>query len=652
MLIRTFRKALPLMETPLSRFRSLRFQLLAVIAILLAGQLGSLAFTLHALDQRKHDYLILNLTGQMRVATRTMAEQATHYLSDSPDDYAKYNRDLQLYWRDLQKQLDLVDRIIVSLKERRLEPELTGRHEAITCTWDESSLFQMSLTADDWAGFRMGLARALGDNPAQPRLTWAAAYIARQGGAMARSSDKLATALQSMMEAKLDHIRLFQTSAGILTGLLLLAIATAAHFKVLSPLRQTVTGFGRVAQGDLGYQVPVVADNEIGRLTQAFNHLSDRLNALFALTDRINQGKRLDETLEFVRQEFKAFLPVDWVGVLFGGSDPRGLSLERMAGEAAGLREGDLFPAESNALGQVSRNGQPLTVGDLAGYAAANPNAALAAGLAEAGYRSAVFLPLTDEQGTKGVMVFAAREANAYTQAHLEFLANIAGQVGHILDKTVVMEGLVVAAVEGLAKLAESRDPETGDHLVRMALYSAILAEELGQDTRYRSVISPAYVRDVLRFAPMHDIGKVGIRDDILLKPGRLSPEERVEMERHPVIGGEVLRRSESQMNALGHSLFQVGIEIAECHHEKYDGTGYPAGLAGEAIPLSARIVAAADVFDALTSKRPYKEAWPVDKALAVMEEGAGLHFDPEVLAALRRAQPRVMAVYERLKHV
>jgi response regulator RpfG family c-di-GMP phosphodiesterase len=105
-------------------------------------------------------------------------------------------------------------------------------------------------------------------------------------------------------------------------------------------------------------------------------------------------------------------------------------------------------------------------------------------------------------------------------------------------------------------------------------------------------------------------------------------------------------------MNARGRSIFGVGIEIAECHHEKFDGSGYPAGLAGDAIPLSARIVAVADVFDALTSKRPYKEAWPVDKALAMLDESAGRHFDPAVVAAFRRSLPRIMEIYDRHKHV
>jgi HD-GYP domain-containing protein (c-di-GMP phosphodiesterase class II) len=118
-------------------------------------------------------------------------------------------------------------------------------------------------------------------------------------------------------------------------------------------------------------------------------------------------------------------------------------------------------------------------------------------------------------------------------------------------------------------------------------------------------------------------------------------------MERHPAIGAEVLRRCEAQMNAVGQSIFRMAIDIAEAHHERFDGTGYPARLAGHAIPLAARIVAVADVFDALTSRRAYKEAWPVDRALAMLESEAGRQFDPDIVAAFQRALPRILDVYE-----
>jgi response regulator RpfG family c-di-GMP phosphodiesterase len=224
--------------------------------------------------------------------------------------------------------------------------------------------------------------------------------------------------------------------------------------------------------------------------------------------------------------------------------------------------------------------------------------------------------------------------------------------VGHSFEKIIGMESLVISTVKGLAKLAESRDPETGDHLFRMSHYSAIITEQLALSDKYRGLITPVYVRNVLQFAPMHNIGKVGISDSILLKPGNLDAQEMQTMQKHPVIGGEVLRRCEQQMNVVGRIVFQVGIEIAEGHHEKFDGSGYPNQLRGEEIALPARIVAVADVFDALTSKRPYKEAWPVARALEVIRSEAGRHFDPEVIAAFEQALPRILEIYEEHKHI
>ncbi len=634
--------------TSLGRFHSLRLQLWIVISLICTTLIGVLSFTFYELNLRKHDYLILNLTGQMRVSTRSMVDQARYVVANPT--LTKMSG--TLYGVTLQQQIDLLNEIVTSLRDRKLSPALTGKDEAIQCTWDLRSRSQMDLTANDWANFDAQLKVFSGVDAQHRDLLAAARFIEKHGEAMVASSEHLALAFQRMMEDKLNVIRVFQVLAGVLSVLLLSVIAIAAHRKVLRPLQHAVDGFARVEQGVLGHQVPVVVNNEIGQLTMAFNSLSERMRALFQLTDRINRGKQLDETLIFILQEFPAFVPVDWVCVLYPAEENDSLRIERMSGIATpGLREGMCFIKQRNALSEVAETGKPVAVNQLDQYAASNATAQLAKALSAAGLGSALYMPLNSERAG-GVMVFAACSRGVYSDGHIEFLGNIAAQIGHILERTIVVEGLVVAALQGLAKLAESRDPETGDHLVRMALYSVILAEELALTEQYAKLITPAYVRNLHRFAPMHDIGKVGISDSILLKPGRLDDAERKEMERHPSIGGEALRRSEAQMNALGHTIFTVGIEIAECHHEKWDGSGYPAGISGETIPLSARIVAVADVFDALTSKRPYKDAWPIEKAISVIAESSGKHFDPQVVTALHNSMPRVMEIYEKYKHV
>jgi HD-GYP domain-containing protein (c-di-GMP phosphodiesterase class II) len=183
------------------------------------------------------------------------------------------------------------------------------------------------------------------------------------------------------------------------------------------------------------------------------------------------------------------------------------------------------------------------------------------------------------------------------------------------------------AVIFGLAKLAESRDPETGCHLERITLYATRLATALRGHPRYGCQINATFVKLIGISAALHDIGKVGVKDSVLLKVGGLSPTEREAIERHPEIGAQCLEDIERR---LGSSNFlQLAREIALSHHERWDGTGYPRRTAGTHIPLSARIVAICDVYDALTSRRVYKDRLPHEKCVAIIREGAGSQFDP-----------------------
>ncbi|MDP5240937.1 response regulator [Uliginosibacterium sp. 31-16] len=184
-----------------------------------------------------------------------------------------------------------------------------------------------------------------------------------------------------------------------------------------------------------------------------------------------------------------------------------------------------------------------------------------------------------------------------------------------------------------LARAAEFRDPETGAHILRMAHYSATIARHLGLPEETVSLLLSA--------APMHDVGKLGTPDHILLKPGRLTPEEMAIMRQHAVIGYEILCNSSSPM-------LQIAAEIALSHHEKYDGSGYPAGKSGEDIPLMGRIVAVADVFDALTSDRPYKQAWTLEQACEYLRAGRGTHFDPVCVDLFLEHWEEVLDIHSR----
>ena len=186
------------------------------------------------------------------------------------------------------------------------------------------------------------------------------------------------------------------------------------------------------------------------------------------------------------------------------------------------------------------------------------------------------------------------------------------------------------ATVMGLAKLAEYRDNETGAHLIRMQHYSSMLATERKNDEDAPQELTNDFIHEITLSSILHDIGKVGISDAILLKPGRLTPEEFDQIKAHPTIGATVLKSLLSYAPQC--HFIQMGKDIAGGHHEKWDGTGYPRGLVGDAIPLSARIVALVDVYDALTSPRCYKQPFSHQEALSLIVEGQGSHFDPKLV--------------------
>ncbi len=216
-----------------------------------------------------------------------------------------------------------------------------------------------------------------------------------------------------------------------------------------------------------------------------------------------------------------------------------------------------------------------------------------------------------------------------------------------LLDSYRHAQNARAATIIGLAKLAEYRDEDTGTHLERIREYARMIAEELSKKPDYSGYITPEYIEDIYISSILHDIGKVGVPDSILLKPGRLDSDEFEIIKRHTTFGGDALRAVESQIDGI--SFLTLGKEIAYYHHERWDGTGYPEGLAGEDIPLSARIVAIADVYDALTSRRIYKEAIPHEKALEIIVSDRGRYFAPDIVDAFLAREREFRRIREEL---
>jgi len=199
-----------------------------------------------------------------------------------------------------------------------------------------------------------------------------------------------------------------------------------------------------------------------------------------------------------------------------------------------------------------------------------------------------------------------------------------------VKERTHELNQTRLEIIRRLGRAAEYKDNETGLHVIRMSHYSLLIAKKMGLDEQWCELLFNA--------APMHDIGKIGIPDSVLLKKGKLNDEERELMNHHSEYGAEIIGEHDSPLLALAK-------EVALTHHEKWDGTGYPAQMSGEDIPLASRIVAIADVFDALTSDRPYKKAWSVEDTMKMLDENAGSHFDPDIIPIVHEVLPDILKI-------
>ncbi len=297
------------------------------------------------------------------------------------------------------------------------------------------------------------------------------------------------------------------------------------------------------------------------------------------------------------------------------------------------------------SLTKVMRTGKPRIINDLEVYLDGHPDSRSTKLLVDEGMRSSLTFPIFINDKCIGFLFLNSFERHAFTEKDAKSLEILNEFLSLAYQKTSLAHDLVINATTGFTKLVEGKDNETGNHVVRVAYYSKIIAEELSKDPNFS--ISPKYVQEIFEQSTLHDIGKVGIPDKVLMKPAKLTQGEFEVIKTHTTIGHGILEGLDKNSNFYGKKFFEMGSKIARYHHEKWDGSGYPDGLKGDGIPLCGRIVAVADVFDALTSKRPYKEAFGYEESMGIIKKGSGGHFDPDVVDAFVKVSARIRRVYE-----
>lgn len=299
---------------------------------------------------------------------------------------------------------------------------------------------------------------------------------------------------------------------------------------------------------------------------------------------------------------------------------------------------------DSTSLSEIYQTGKPRVINDLDVLSEITKEHTQR--IRDAGYRSSYTMPIFYKDTFFGFIFFNSSQTNSFKPDTASYL----DPVGRLLGLTVVCEikgiNTLVAATKTFRHITSRRDFETGAHLERMSRYSRLISQHISG--LYN--LTDEYIEDLFLFSPLHDIGKIAIPDNILLKRGPLDKEETALMQTHSAKGLEIINSMLDEFELTKHSNISILRNIVYHHHEHFDGSGYPDGLEGDAIPIEAKVTATADVFDALTSERPYKDAWDNDKAFTELERIQGTHLDPHCVAAMQEHRPEIEALQHQFR--
>lgn len=588
--------------------RSLRYALALFVVLVLAGAVHSL-WTIHVMRDDQHTLAAASRIDQLLQRT---VERAERYRAVAPRNYPDFFRDVEVYYSGLREDLQTMDGLVSDLDSHGAD-----------------------FDPDLWNSFRNALEQQIGTETERPRLEWAADYIAANSEPLLLATADLRQRLRQRMLASQRTLWWSSSFIAVLTLTLAFAITMLFRSRVLRRVERVSRAVARMANGDFQAVGPRRANDELGALETEVRQMALRTTQLADLLDRLNGARTLQEAIDRIPARLRRQFGIQWLGIVELHDGRVRLRACRPSREQLGIEQPGMGWSMAGSLLQDARD---------AGHAAfrrlrnADGDMGLGDGLLvqlrSAGLVSSALLPVREDGDISAGVILASSNPDAFNGWRARWLENVGHLIAHAIYRSLHVEQLGISMVRGLAELAEKRDPTTGRHLERMRRYAGLIARELVRRGEVDPARSPHFAEQIETFAPLHDIGKVGVSDMILLKPGPLSASEISEMRRHPKMGAEVLIAAGEHLGGEGEKLLAHAIDIALYHHEKFDGSGYPHGLVGQAIPLAARIVAVADVFDALTSQRPYKEAWPLQEALDYLEAERGRHFDPRVLDA------------------
>ena len=402
---------------------------------------------------------------------------------------------------------------------------------------------------------------------------------------------------------------------------------------VIMPLRKISKTINAHSEDYKMAEIDYESDTELGTLVKGYNERVAQFNTLQQINIKVNTFVEFHEVIEYVYHHFKRFVPYNRIGVsVITDNGQKVRAVELMTDGKVELGDNYVIDIAETSLGKLAKEHRVRIINDLEAYYEEHPTSQSTETILKEGIRSSLTVPLYVREDCIGFLFLSSVEKQVYNESHVGFLRIVADHLAIAIENSFRHEDLILSTINGFAKLVESRDADTGDHVDRMKSYCDLIARLAYENELFKGEVDEKTLFTVSRYSQLHDIGKIGIPDDILLKPAKLTADEFEVIKTHPLIGAEILEEMSVSASKSNNNIFKGATEIVKYHHEKYDGSGYPEGLKGKSIPVVARIVAVGDVLDALSSKRVYKDKFGFDESFRILEEGRGKHFDPDLI--------------------
>lgn len=342
----------------------------------------------------------------------------------------------------------------------------------------------------------------------------------------------------------------------------------------------------------------------------------------------------IDDVMQLLFKELSINNPLDRIGIAFVDYSRQKFVAEYGTASYDNIKLGPGFEVDlkKTSLSNIIKTKASFITLDLEAEHKKRPKSAALTLLRAEGIQSNLVVPLLMGEAVFGAIFFSSTQKNYFDERSMRRAEKIINEISGFLNRAYFTKVILSKITNSFSELVDKKDNETGGHILRMVAYSVLIAKGLMKKNIPGYEVNQKFILEIERNASSHDIGKVGIPDEILKKPGKLTPDEWEIMRAHANIGADIFKSLREGLQVFGSDFYEHAEAIARYHHERFDGTGYPEGLSGQDIPLAARIVAVADVFDALSSKRHYKDAFGLEKSLEIIQSSAGSHLDPVIV--------------------